>query len=99
MRRLDRAGGVWHRLARLLAVSQSAWAIDEGEAELLLAEGVSAHPVGFELEPPLRLFVVTGEQVARLSSARQVPLRSSPELLRHRHLALVLFEESGGRLP
>lgn len=91
MRQLGRAGGVWFRLGRLLAYSRSAWALSESDAETLIAAGHSPHPVGLELEPPRRLFVITEEQLAPLASAHEVPLRASAELLGCRDLALVPF--------
>src|SRR5262245_51594625 len=92
MRQLGRAAGVWFRLGLLLALSRSAWTLSESDAEILLKAGHSPHPVGLELEPPRRLFVVTEEQLASLTSAREVPLRASTELLGYRILALVPFE-------
>jgi len=92
MRQLGRAAGVWFRLGRLLAFSRSAWALSESDAETLVAAGHSPHPVGLELEPSRKLFVVAEDQLASLSSAREVPLRASTEILGCRTLALVLFE-------
>ena len=92
MRQLGRAAGVWFRLGRLLAFSRSAWALSDSDAETLVAAGHSPHPVGLELEPPRRFFVIAEEQLASLASAREVPLRASAEILGCRTLALVPFE-------
>jgi hypothetical protein len=91
-RQLAHAGGVWYRLARLLTYARSAWSLSDADAERLIGAGHAPHPVGLELEPPRRVFVVTEETVAALPSAREVPLVSSPELLVCRNLALVPFE-------
>ena len=92
MRQLGHAAGVWFRLGRLLAFARSAWALSEGDADLLFAAGHSPHPVGLELEPPRRLFIIAEEKLASLASAREVALRASPEILGCRTLALVPFE-------
>jgi hypothetical protein len=92
MRQLGRAAGVWFRLGRLFAFSRSAWALSESDAEALAAAGYTPHPVGLELEPPHKLFVIANEQLASLSGAREVPLRASAEILGCRALALVPFE-------
>ncbi len=96
MRQLGRAAGVWFRLGRLLALSRSAWALSDSDAERLVAAGCSPHPVGLELEPPRKLFVIAEEQLASLASAREVPLRASAEILGCRALALVPFEGLDG---
>lgn len=97
VKQLEHAGGVWFRLARLLAYARRAWAISEADAESLTSAGLSPHPTGLELEPPRRVFWVAEEDLALLPSAREVPLRASPELLAHRALALLPFEPEAPR--
>lgn len=92
IRQLGHAGGAWYRLQRLLAYAETAWAISDADAEALIAAGHSPEPAGLELEPPRRYFVVDEAALAGLSSAREVPLRASPELLACRTLALLPFE-------
>lgn len=91
MRQLDRAGGSWFRVARVLTYTRRAWAIGPADVEALLAAGYAPHSAGLDLEPPRKLFLVSEERVASLQSARPVELRASPELLAHRALALVPF--------
>jgi hypothetical protein len=92
IRQLGHSGGAWFRLQRLLAYAETAWAIGEADAETLIAAGHAPEPAGLELEPPRRYFVVDEAALAGLPSAREVPLRASPELLACRTLALVPFE-------
>lgn len=99
MRQFERAHGAWFRVARLLTYAQSAWAIDESDAEALLASGHAPDPSGLELEPPRRLFLVTGQRLSSLPSARKVALRASPELLAQERLALVPFEDRSAGPP
>jgi len=65
--------------------------ITDGDAAALLEAGCSPEPAGLAFEPPLRWFVVSEEEVRRLSGTREVTLVSSPELLACRNLALVPF--------
>jgi hypothetical protein len=95
MRQLGHAGGVWFRLARLLASARSAWAITEADAAALVAEGRRPEAVGLELQPPCRIFVLDEERLGRLTSPLPLALRSSPELLACRALALVPFAGAG----
>jgi len=90
-RQRHHARGVWFRLRRLLADASAAFVIPGEEADVLLAEGFQAEPVGGELEPPKTLLVVPAERVALIPSARRVPLRLGPELFEARHLALTPF--------
>lgn len=96
MRQLEHAAGAWFRLARLLAYASSAWAITQADADKLVAAGHSPDPAGVELEPPRKIFFVSEEELDALRSAREVPLRASPELLGYRTLALVPFEVLAG---
>jgi hypothetical protein len=88
-RRLAR--GVWFRLRRLLASTQASYALTHEDAERLIAEGCSPHPLGRELSPERLFVVVPAERVASLSSAKPVPVRLGVELLSAECLALVPF--------
>ena len=90
-RQRDHARDSWDRLARCLALMRSAWAISDEDAAALLASGRDPEPAGLAFEPPRRLFVVTEEELAKLTSARPVPLQASAELLRTPNLALIPF--------
>ena len=90
---LNLAAGAWYRLARRLTLSRRAWAISDEDADRLQRAGHHPDPVGNELDPPRRLFVVREEHLSGLGEAREVALRSSSELLAHRNLALVPFDE------
>jgi hypothetical protein len=95
LRQLRHAAGAWYRLARLLALTQRAWAITDADAEELVAAGYQAQPVGLAFEPPLRLFVTSDEQARALPGAREIALQASPQLLTYRNLALVPFDQAG----
>jgi hypothetical protein len=92
-RQVRSAHGVWDRLRRTLCDAAQAWVLPESAAARLEADGLRPLPVGFELEPPRRIFFVTRAQLAALDNAREVPVRLSAELLAARALALVSFEE------
>jgi hypothetical protein len=94
-RQRDHARGVWFRLRRLLADASGAFVIPAEEASTLLAEGFRAEPVGQALEPPKVIVFVPAARVARIASARPVPVRLGRELLEARHLALTPFETAG----
>jgi hypothetical protein len=93
-RQRDHAAGAWFRVQRLLAYSRTAWAISDADAERLVASGHSPDPAGLELEPQRRYFVVDETTLKGLTSAREVALQASPELLACRTLALVPFDLS-----
>ncbi len=81
--------GVWYRLRRVLVDAGQAWVIDEAEADRLEAAGRAPHPVGRELAPPKRLFIVNRDELRDIRVRRQIPVRMSAELLQARSLALV----------
>ena len=83
--------GTWKRLRRLLAGSASAYVIDDVEGNTLAAEGFIPAPVGSELEPTRRFFVVPQERASRLASGRATDVRLSAELLVARCVVLVPF--------
>ena len=82
------AHGVWHRLRRVLTDADEAYAVSGEDATALIAEGCRPEPVGAELSPPKTVVFVPHERLARLPSARRVPLRLSIDLLAAEHLAL-----------
>jgi hypothetical protein len=90
-RQRNHASGAWVRLRRLLTDADEAWLITTDDAELLRAEGLVPDPVGFDLEPPRRIFFVRREQLERLPGRRQVPVRLSREFLEAKAVALVPF--------
>lgn len=90
-RQRNHAKGVWFRLRRLLAATESAWRLPEEEARLLVAEGYPAAEVGDLLEPPKLLVVVPEERLRGVPGREPVELRLGPELLAARWLALVPF--------
>ncbi len=81
--------GVWYRLRRVLVDAGQAWTIDEDEADRLEASGRPPHPVGGELAPPKRLFLVNETELKEIRVRRQVPVRMSAEVLQARSLVLV----------
>lgn len=93
-RQLQHADGVWFRLRRSLADAREVWAISPGDAEQLAAEGYPLDPVGEELAPPKQILRVPAERVARLPSARPIPLRLGAELLAAEGLVLVPFHSA-----
>jgi len=90
-RQRHHAKGVWMRLRRILADAQAAYVIPDGEAGRLVAEGFRSEAVGRELEPPKVILFLPAERVARLTGAREIPVRLEVELLEARALALVRF--------
>jgi hypothetical protein len=92
-RQRDLAKGVWVRLTRLLAGSESAWEIPCEAAAALEQEGYPRAPVGRELSPERTILVVPAERVERLAGARRLEMRLSAEMLAAPCLALVPFGE------
>jgi hypothetical protein len=90
-RQRHHAKGVWLRLRRILADAEAAYVIPEGEAEGLVAEGFPPEPVGRELEPVKVILFLPAERVARLTGAREIPVRLGVELLEAPALALIRF--------
>ena len=88
-RRRNHAGAVWHRLRRALVDAAEAWALDEPDADRLERAGHAPLAVGGELEPPKRVYFVTGQELGTLPSRRRIPVRLGPELLQARSLTLV----------
>ena len=88
--------GVWYRLRRVLVDAGQAWIIDEADADRLEATGRAPHPVGRELAPSKRLFLVNDEELRDIRVRRQIPVRMSAELLQARSLALVPHSSQSG---
>ena len=86
------AGGVWFRLRRVLAESETAFAIAPDEVRQLIAEGLTTEPVGDELEPRKWIAFVSKERVACISGKRSVPVRLGADLLAAECLALTRFD-------
>ncbi len=91
-RQRHHAHGVWFRLRRLLADASAAFVIPRDQAILLLAEGFRADPAGDSLEPRKLILLVPADRVARIASARPVPVRLGQEVLRAECLALTPFD-------
>jgi hypothetical protein len=85
------ARGVWYRLRRLLADAREVYAITREDAELLAAEGLGIEQVGRELQPPKLIVFAPAERVARMPSARPLPVRLSADVVLAECLALVPF--------
>ncbi len=95
-RQLGHADGVWFRLRRALADAREVWAISPRDARQLAAEGHPVEPVGEELVPPKQILSVPAGRVARIPSARPIPLRLGTELLAAECLVLVPFGPAAG---
>ena len=74
----------------MLARAERAYVVSREEAETL-AETLRPESVGGELEPPKTLIFVAPERIELLGSAREIPVRLGPELLRARDIVLVAF--------
>lgn len=93
-RQRNLAKGVWYRLRRVLVDAERAYALTEDDAAELLARGYSPSPVGRELSPEKRIFVVPQAEVDTLPKARRIEVRLGPDLLGARCVALVRFQRS-----
>ena len=91
-RQRHHARGVWFRLRRVLAEASAAFVVAPEDAAALVAEGCRAEPVGESLEPPKLIVFAAAERVARIGSARAVPVRLGRDVLEARHLVLTPFE-------
>ena len=89
-RQRNASRGVWqYRLRRILALSEKAIAIDEETAAALEASGHAPHPIGAELEPPRRYFVLPPAK-RRLSPAHD-PRPSDTSFLTEPRVTLLRF--------
>jgi hypothetical protein len=75
----------------VLADAEAAYVIPGAEAQRLIAEGFRPEAVGRELEPPKVILFLPAERAARLTGAREVPVRLEVDLLQAPALALVRF--------
>jgi hypothetical protein len=94
-RQRQHAGGVWFRLRRVLVDAARAFVITEADAHQLEQQGAEPLPVGRELSPAKRIFIVTSAQIETLA-AREVPVRLTAEFLQATAIAL-MPHESGER--
>lgn len=84
--------GVWDRLRRLLALTERAFELDTERAEHLIASGHAPHPVGAELEPARRYFILSASEATAVADQRELAVRLDAELLAAADVALVRFE-------
>ncbi len=89
--------GTWFRLRRFLADVEQAWTIDESDADLLESRGRIPLPVGKELVPAKRLFLLTEQEVRSLAHARPIPVRMCAEFLMARSLAFIALRSNDGQ--
>jgi hypothetical protein len=89
-RQRNLAAGVWFRLRRVLAGASAAYAITDGDARRLVAEGYQPEPCGLDLAPEKTILFV---DEARLSAfeRRPIPLNLGPEFLAAQAIALTPF--------
>jgi hypothetical protein len=92
-RQRNHAQGVWYRLRRVLVDASEAWTLDDLDADRLEREGYPALPVGGELDPAKRIFVLTPARLSALPSRKWIPMRLGQELLEARNVALVPHPE------
>jgi hypothetical protein len=88
-RQRDYSKGVWYRLRRVLVDAARAWIIDETTANRLQALGWAPHPVGMELSPARRIFILPEQDAGTVGQHEEVPVRLSSRLLLARSLVLV----------
>jgi hypothetical protein len=86
------AKGVWFRFRRVLVDAAQAWIVDDRDADRIESEGSVPLSIGGEFDPPKRLFFLTVEQLAAVSSRRRVPVRLCCEVLQARNLVLIAHE-------
>jgi hypothetical protein len=96
LRQRAHAKGAWYRVGRVLAGAEAVYAIPQDVAAALEADGATPDPVGFELEPPLRLYWLDVGAIEQITGRRQLPVRLSSELLQAGALALVPFAPTPG---
>ncbi len=88
-RQRDYSHGVWFRLRRVLADAARAWIISEDDADALEKEGFSPAPVGREISPPKRMFVLPASALAGIGQRREIAVRLSVDFFAARSLALI----------
>ncbi len=95
-RQRDYSHGVWFRLRRVLADAAQAWIIGEDNADMLEKEGFSPEPVGREIEPPKRMFVLPASALGRIGQRREISVRLSGDFLQARSLVLIPHDTKDG---
>ena len=88
--------GVWFRLKRLLADAAHVFVIEERDADALEVRGNVPYPVGKELVPPKRIYIVERIDAADFQNAREIPARLRAELLAAKCLMVVRHETGRG---
>jgi hypothetical protein len=88
-RQRHHSAGVWFRVPRALVDLGGLWPISEDDAKELEAEEFTSLGAGQELEPPLRIYVLTPERVQRLRVDQPLPVRLSAAVLSAGQLAAV----------
>jgi hypothetical protein len=91
-RQRDHARGTWYRIRRLLAGSRQVFVVSDPDFDRLLSVGRTQHPVGTKLHPERRIVSATLAEATSLSSARELDVRLSSQLLGERNWVLVPFE-------
>jgi len=91
-RQRHHARGVWFKLRRVLAEASAAFVVAPEDAAALVAEGCRVEPVGESLEPRKVIVFAAAERVARIGSARAVPVRLGRDVLEAQHLVLTPFD-------
>jgi hypothetical protein len=87
--------GVWFRLRRVLTDASRAFVVTAEQANQLESMGCHPLPIGEELEPKKRIFMLHEQQLANSSAYRRVPVRLSREILDAPNLVLVSFVSDG----
>jgi hypothetical protein len=96
-RQREYSHGVWFRLRRVLADAAQAWIIGEDDAGMLEKEGFSPEPVGREIEPPKRMFVLPASALGRIGQRKEIAVRLSADFLAARSLVLIPHDNEGSR--
>ena len=78
----------------MLADASAAFVITAEDATALVAEGRSPEPVGEALEPRKLIVFAPADRVARIASARQVPVRLERDVLEAQNLVLTPFDHA-----
>jgi hypothetical protein len=87
------AAGVWFRLRRTLADARLAFAINEQDAEQLIAEGHAPESCGNEIEPAKTILFVDETRLAQIKGRRAIEVGLGPDFTAARYIALVSFED------
>ena len=85
------AAGSWFRLRRVLADAARAWAIDEQDMLVLVAEGHIPEPVGGALHPTRVIVFASAGRIATIEGRRPLALHLDADLLAARWIVLERF--------